>query len=592
MRPGFSFVRRIYGMMLPASALTALGFGAGAGLSALGSIMTSGFFDSLPGTTQLPVRYAIAFLVANMASMLTEYAWLYGITLMDRFSTTLLRVNMLRGIYRLPGALPLSVTPGEAITRFRDDVQESCFQMNRFVLSLIHLGTALGMFSYLFTVQPLLAAIGCATVAVIFLVMRRIQQKIVVYRDQVMERTEAVTGYLGEIFGAVGVLQVAGAVPDALRRFREINRDREEVALRERLQWGLLRAIAENGFYLGLGLVILAAAPMLARGEFTPGKFALFQLLLQQIGWRLWGISESVAQFQAMGVYQGRMAELAGGDEPLVTRVPLHFSEELEPDPAPQRPPADRLQVLQADGLTYHHADSGRGIESVSFTIPRGSFTVITGKIGAGKTTLVRALLGLLPVESGEVRWNGRPVTEPMAFFTPPRIAYTPQVPKIFSGTVRGNILMGLDPAAVDIDAAIQAAILEPDLAQFPDGLETEVGSRGLKLSGGQVQRTSAARMFARRPELLVLDDISSALDNETEAQLWSRLFAHEGATVLCVSNRRAALQQADQILLLDEGRLVAAGSLAELLQRSPAMAELWAAVAPEAAASPASLVG
>ncbi|HYF78538.1 MAG TPA: ATP-binding cassette domain-containing protein, partial [Symbiobacteriaceae bacterium] len=228
----------------------------------------------------------------------------------------------------------------------------------------------------------------------------------------------------------------------------------------------------------------------------------------------------------------------------------------------------------------------------ITFDIRRGSFTVITGKIGSGKTTLVRTLLGLLPVEGGEVRWNGRPVAEPMAFFTPPRIAYTPQVPKIFSGTVRGNILMGLDPSAADIGAAVEAAILEPDLAQFPAGLETEVGSRGLKLSGGQVQRTAAARMFARRPELLVLDDISSALDNETEAQLWSRLFAHEGATVLCVSNRRAALQQADQILLLDGGRLVAAGSLAELLQTSPEMVELWAAVAPDAGVEPVSLVG
>jgi ATP-binding cassette, subfamily B, bacterial len=589
---GFPFVRRLYGMMLPASLLTTLGFAAGAGLSAAGTIMASRFFDALPGTTQLPVRYAIAFLVAHMASMLTEYAWLYGITLMDRFSTTLLRVNMLQGIYRRPGALPLSVTPGEAITRFRDDVQESSFQSNRFILSLVNLGTALGMFAYLFTIQPLLAAIGSATVGVIFIVMRRIQQKIVVCRDQVMERTEAVTGYLGEIFNAVAVLQVAGAVPDALRRFREINRDREEVALHERLQWGLLRAIAENGFYLGLGLVILTAAPMLARGEFTPGKFALFQLLLQQIGWRLWGISESVAQFQAMGVYQTRMAEMAGGDEPLLNKAPLHFSEELPPDPAPQRTPADRLEVFRVGGLTYRHPDSGRGIEDVSFTIPRGTFTVITGKIGSGKTTLVRTLLGLLAADAGEVRWNGQPVAEPMAFFTPPRIAYTPQVPKIFSGTVRGNILMGLDESAVDLAGAIEAAILEPDLAQFPSGLETEVGSRGLKLSGGQVQRTAAARMFARRPELLVLDDISSALDNETEAHLWTRLFAHEGATALCVSNRRAALEQADQILLLDEGRLVAAGSLASLLQSSPAMRELWAAVAPEAAAPDMSLVG
>ncbi|HLN64998.1 MAG TPA: ABC transporter transmembrane domain-containing protein, partial [Symbiobacteriaceae bacterium] len=380
---GFSFVRRMYGVMLPAALLTALGFGAGAGLGALGAIMTSKFFDALPGTTQMPVRYAIAFLVAWIAEQLTQYVWQIGITRMDRLATTLLRVNMLQGIYRRPGALPLSITPGEAITRFRDDVQESSFQMNRFIMSLIHLSSVLGIFAYLFTIQPLLAAIGFATVGVIFLIMRRIQQKIVIYRDQVMERTEAVTGYLGEIFNAVGVLQVAGAVPDALRRFRAINRDREEVSLRERLQWGLILAISQNGFYLGLGLVILAAAPMLAGGQFTPGKFAMFQVLLQQIGWRLWGISESVARFQAMGVYRTRMAELAGGDEALMTKQLLHFSEELPPDPAPERSTADRLQMLKVNGLTYHHADSGRGIESISFTIPRGSFTVITGKIGS-----------------------------------------------------------------------------------------------------------------------------------------------------------------------------------------------------------------
>lgn len=582
---GFTFVRRLYGMMLPAALLTAFGFGLGSALAALAAVMTSRFFDALPGTTREPVLYAVAFLVAGVGEQLTAFIWQVGVTLMDRFTTTLLRVNMLLGIYRRPGALPLPVTPGEAITRFRDDVQESSFQMNRFPFALVHVGAALGIFAYLFTIQPLLAALGAAGIAGIFLAMRRIHQNIVIYRDQVMDRTEAVTGYLGEILSAVAVLQVAGAVPDALRRFQAVNRDREDASLKERLQWGLLFALSENGFYVGLGLVILAAAPLLATGQFSPGQFALFQLLLQQVGWRMWGLSESVAQLQAMGVYQARMAELAGGDEELLTRRRLEFTEELRPDPAPVLRPEDRLERLTVTGLTYRHPETGRGVEDVSFTIPRGSFTVITGKIGAGKTTLVRTLLGLLPAEAGEVRWNGRPVTDPMAFFTPPRIAYTPQVPRIFSGTLRANILMGLEESAIDLNEAVEAAVLEPDLAQFPQGLETEVGSRGLKLSGGQVQRTAAARMFARRPELLVLDDISSALDNETEALLWRRLFAQEGATVLCVSNRRTALEQADQILLLEEGRLVAAGPLAELLRTSPAMRELWAAVAPESAA-------
>lgn len=585
---GYTFVWRFYRMMLPAALLTAAGFGLDLTLTALGAAMSSRFFDALPGGSPEPLLYAVAFLAANVLAQLCDFIWQVGVTLSDRFTTTLLRVNMLLGIYRRPGALPLPVTPGEAITRFRDDVEESSFQMNRFPFAAVRVGAAVGIFAYLATIQPLLALLSAAVIAAMFLVMRRIHENIVVYRDQVMERTEAVTGYLGEIFSAVAVLQVAGAVPDALRRFRAINRDREDVSLKERLQWGMLWAIAENGFYAGLGLVILAAAPLLAGGQFTPGQFALFQLLLQLLGWQMWGMSEAVAQLRAMGVYQARMAELAGGDEALVARRELRFTEALPPDPAPVRRAEDTLHRLDVVGLTYRHPGTGRGIRNVSFTLTRGSFTVITGKIGSGKTTLVRTLLGLLPAEAGEIRWNGRRVEAPMAFFTPPRAAYTPQVPRIFSGTVRENILMGLAEEAADLDAAVAAAVLEPDLAQFPQGLETEVGSRGLKLSGGQVQRTAAARMFARWPELLVLDDISSALDNETEAELWRRLFAHRGATVLCVSNRRAALEQADQILLLEDGQLIAAGPLAELLETAPAMRALWAAVAPESAGRPA----
>ena len=133
---------------------------------------------------------------------------------------------MLLGIYRRPGALPLPVTPGEAITRFRDDVEESSFQMNRFPFAAVRVGAAVGIFAYLATIQPLLALLSAAVIAAMFLVMRGVHENIVVYRDQVMERTEAVTGYLGEIFGAVPVLQVAGGVSGRPAPVPAIDRDR------------------------------------------------------------------------------------------------------------------------------------------------------------------------------------------------------------------------------------------------------------------------------------------------------------------------------------------------------------------------------
>ena len=255
---------------------------------------------------------------------------------------------------------------------------------------------------------------------------------------------------------------------------------------------------------------------------------------------------------------------------------PIYLKEEIPEIIPMNKKPEDKLNTLEVCDLSYTHPDSDNSIKNISFTIHSKSLTIITGRIGSGKTTLLQALLGQLPAENGSVKWNGQPVEQAGVFFTPPRCAYTPQVPKLLSLSLRDNITMGINADEDRIGKALYQAVLEDDIRQLENGLDTAIGPKGVKLSGGQIQRAAAARMFFTDSELFVFDDLSSALDVDTEIKLWNRILNKKDMTCLAVSHRKPALKLADQIILLKDGMIEARGELDELLKSSEEMRNLW----------------
>ena len=438
------------------------------GLIIIPGLVVRELFNGLTGDA--PLRLGLWSIIALLTATAVVRQTLYclfaaGRTTVGHLIAALLQHNLLARVFQMPGARALPYSTGEALSRFRDDVH----QVSGFLGTAYHF---LGTVFMTAIAAVLLLRINAWVTIIVFIplgivtfILQQSRSRLVRYREASQATTGNVAGTLGEIFRVVQVIKLADATESVVTHTETLNNSRRRAALQDRMFTEVLNAVALNINDVGTGLILLLIGQSMQLGAsgalaLTVGDFALFVFALPWVG-SLIGASIGVqTRYRQVGVSFERLATLMQGADAaaLVRHHPVYLRGALPPraefsstianqpivDMTTPKTQSSRA-LCDVRGLTYVHPETAEGIRDVNFRLPRGSFTIITGRVGAGKTTLLRVLLGLLPKDSGEILWAGELVDDPATFFIPPRSAYTPQVPRLFSVPLRENILMGLE---------------------------------------------------------------------------------------------------------------------------------------------------
>ena len=356
---------------------------------------------------------------------------------------------------------------------------------------------------------------------------------------------------------SIRTVKLAAATPEVHRHLREVDGGRVEAAVLEHRVQAMLD---------GVPIVMVQVGVVAAWGILVAGWWGLATAIMVAgavNGFDWFGRVAGSVITEAPGVraWMRATSRLAGGGDLMHLPEGVHLVEGVAPDPSPDV--RDPLTDLRLVGLTAVHDDGTIGVSDVDLELVPGELVLLLGQVGSGKSSLLGALAGLVS-STGEIRWNGHLLRDHQADLRPGRVAHVAQVPRVLSGTFRGNI--ALDHPDREVLPAVEAARLGRDVADAggPDAL---VGHRGVRLSGGQVQRLALARALACDADLLLADDVSSALDATTEVELWTALRGR-GATVVGATSKAAALAQADRVVVLHEGRVADSGPWTTLAAR------------------------
>ena len=503
------------------------------------------------------------------------------------------RADVFRGVVAWPMARLHRTPIGDLMARTVGDVEVLGVGVREFTIEMWD--TVLFSISILVTMLLLdasLTVLALLPVPVAMLLARASGRWIAERTTAARQVNAQLTASIQEHLAGVRVLRLFGRRGAAAEQVSHLSQRQAETNLALiRLRAGL-SPVYSTLMTAGIVAIVWLGGERVLAGALSVGAFVAYLELFGRFVGRSYRIPQLVNSVQSGAAAYARLEPLLAppldveGEPPYASFRPNHLPR-LHARPELARPAPTGPVAVAIRGATFRYPGGARpAFEELRLDIPAGALVAIAGPVGSGKSALARCLAGLYPLDSGELLLDGIPATDA----TPGVVGYAPQEGYLFSGPVRDNVLLGTRCQPGDLERVLRLAGMEADIAALPQGVETPIGERGVRISGGQRQRLGLARAAAaacpNTPGLLVLDDPFSAVDVDTEARIIANLrcaFGPEAppaqrSTIVLLSHRLGAFPYADLVVVLEGGRIVERGTHAALLQAGGLYARIYRA--------------
>jgi ATP-binding cassette subfamily B protein len=455
---------------------------------------------------------------------------------------------------------------GELVSILNDDVN----QLERFLdggaNALVQvLVTVVAVGAVFFVLSPLIAALAFTPIPLIVWGAFFFQRRATPLYANVRARVGGLANRLANNIGGMATIKSFTAEAREAQRLRAASEEYVEANRRAIAVSSAFIPVIRMAILAGFLLTFIIGGMRALSGDLNVGAYGVLVFLTQRLLWPLTGLAETIDLFERAMASTRRILDLM--------QTPLGVTE----GGSGRLPETVRGEVV-FDDVSFSYPNSAGGVRDVSLRVPAGSTLALVGATGSGKSTLVKLLLRFYAPDRGRILIDGVGV-ETVGFRSlREAIGLVSQDVFLFEGSIRDNIAYGRpDADDAEIEAAARQAEAWEFIERLPRGVDTEVGERGVKLSGGQRQRLSLARALLKDPPILILDEATSAVDNETEAAIQRSLekIAH-GRTVIVIAHRLSTIVNADTITVLEHGRLVEKGTHAELVARGGHYASQW----------------